>query len=255
MYRESEKWFASYLQTHNYSATFEPELFGFSKPDFLISKFDKKALCEVKEFETHGIFTNFDFDLSVTRSRPLKEALKPIRNQISAAAGQLKEHQGLGFPLIVVLANPLRAQVTLNDSLIISAMFGDLSTVFSIDEKGKTKSLDYVGRNGALTNNHKYISGIVHLEQVSRNQETLKALITNATSENPEMNSLELMKLLEDFELNLNEDEISFKCTVFENSSDLCIPIPVTWFNGLQDRRYMAENGVMRLVNSNDLAD
>ena len=248
MNKESEKWFAAYLDSHGYSKQFEPELDGNKKPDFLIEKLTDQALCEVKEFETQGIFKDLDFESEEAISRPAFKALRPIRNQIDTAATQLKEYQSLNIPLLVVLSNPLNAQVTLNDQMVISAMFGDPSTVFTISENRETQSTDWVGRNGSLRNNHKHISGIVVLERTSKNQELLEQTIEDAREVNPNLGGLGFMNIYRNLESTLGNDEFTYRCTLYENFSSTCVPVPLTLFNGPNDHRYRPTVGVMSLL-------
>lgn len=247
MKKESERWFASYLDLNETAYEFEPTLGGSSNPDFLINKSGFQAICEVKEFETLGIFRDYDFSKGEVISRPAAAALKPVRSQIDSAAKQLKEYRDQNLPLIAILANPLKAQVTLNDSMVISAMFGDPSTTFMLDGDGLTRSIDLAGRNGALTNNHKYLSGVVVLEKVSKNETRLIACIEKLTEDDSSLHGTKLLEIFREIESTFEEDEITFNCTVFENYSAECVPIPDSLFSSIADRRYRPINGVIHL--------
>jgi hypothetical protein len=80
-----------YLSERGYGFAHEPSR-HISRPDFLITAGEHTAVAEVKAFETYGIFERM-----VPRqigARPLDKALRPVRRQISAAAGQLRDLQG-----------------------------------------------------------------------------------------------------------------------------------------------------------------
>ena len=57
-------------------------------------------------------------------NRTMKQALKPIRNQIAEAAPQLKPLANSGMPLVVALANPLSLQAPFEASMVTADMYG-----------------------------------------------------------------------------------------------------------------------------------
>lgn len=247
--KASEKWFAEYLTAHGYSFEFEPELGGIKNPDFAIEREGIKAICEVKEFETLGIVGLMAKQLNTLITRPVKKLLDPVRNQIGSAAQQLKEFQDTGSPLIVVLANPHDAGVNLSETFVISAMYGDIGTRFSIGTNGETISEDIVGRNGRLTNDHQYVSAVVVVNRHEKNQEESNAFIEDLYRKNPLMKPEVAMQLLKEEEVKFEPEVISYNCTVFETASQVCTPLPATFFNGPNDIRWRCSEGKMIRMN------
>jgi hypothetical protein len=58
-----------------------------------------------------------------------------LRSTIWEKAVQLRPLRGLGVPLIIVLANPLQADVVLDDRHVPAAMFGNPKFGFTIDSR------------------------------------------------------------------------------------------------------------------------
>lgn len=93
-------------------------------------------------------------------NRTMKQALKPIRNQIAEAAPQLKPLANSGMPLVVALANPLSRPAPFEASMVIAAMYGEPAYTFPADGGAGRMTL---GLNGKLTNDHPYISAVIAL--------------------------------------------------------------------------------------------
>lgn len=249
MNKVSEKWFADYLTAHGYAFEFEPDLGGKKNPDFAIQREGTQAICEVKEFETLGIVGLMAKQPNTLITRPVKKLLDPVRNQIGTAAQQLKEFQGTGSPLIVVLANPHDARVNLSEIFVISAMYGDIATRFSIGTNGETITEDIIGRNGKLTNDHQYVSAVVVVNRHEKNQEEAKSFIEDLYRKNPLMMPEVAMQLLEEEEVKFGPEIVSHYCTVFETASQTCTPLPATFFDGPNDIRWKCSKGKMIRMN------
>ncbi|NYD51863.1 hypothetical protein BJY14_007846 [Actinomadura luteofluorescens] len=104
----AEAWFDTYLTELGYTWQVEPDVGLNSKiknPDRLVAADGIQIVCEVKSFNTPGLFAPEEFHRSADgngwagpRSRSMREALKPLRSQIKQAAPQLKAAQHLGTP-------------------------------------------------------------------------------------------------------------------------------------------------------------
>lgn len=137
---EAEHRFAAYLTSHGYTSTFEPDYraeFQLSaplttQPDFLIARNAKRAVCEVRQFETTGIRDALARAGGYMSSGP-EIALKPLRWALVEKAIQLAPLASLGVPLMIALANPLGADVFLDKHHITAAMFGNPSFRIPID--------------------------------------------------------------------------------------------------------------------------
>jgi len=108
----------------------------------------------VKAFNTYGILK--DLVPGQLRARSSKEALRPVRHQISAAADQLRDLQHRGLPLVVVLDNPAGRPIPIDSPhMVISAMYGDLEMQAPLLPDGSLGDFRGVaGRNGKLRNDH-----------------------------------------------------------------------------------------------------
>jgi hypothetical protein len=92
-----------------------------------------------------------------------------VRSAISEAARQLKPLKDRGEPLVIVLANPLHAEVCLEEpDDVIYAMYGNPAVQFSLDPTGtelEGQGRAICDRDGALTSKHRYISAVVTLHR------------------------------------------------------------------------------------------
>ena len=243
MKKVSEEWFEEYLTAHCYEYVYQPNLGGKKNPDFLIMREGIEAICEVKEFDTLGFVGLLAKQPGTLVSRPVKKLLDPVRNQISAAASQLKEYQTTKLPMIIVLANPNDAGVNLSLEFVISAMYGDIATRFSMGANGETVSENVFGRNGQLTNNHQYISAVVVVDKHEKNQEAANAFIKTLYRENPHMRAEVAVQLLKKEEEKFGPEIVSYECSVFETASKVCTPLPATILNGPNDVRLKCQMG------------
>jgi hypothetical protein len=147
----------------------EPDLGGPTVPDFLVRYDGGEMLLEVKSFERSRLA---DRAAVAGRSRAFmmgsKEIYGPIRSAVREAARQLKPHQAAGRALVVVLANPKQLAIDLRDFIICGALYGDPAATFSVDPStgaAREKPSIALTRDGKLTNDHPYISGVVVLHR------------------------------------------------------------------------------------------
>ena len=123
----SEEWFERYLREHGIDGwqAHHPPLGTGRRPDYLVSKDGAQAVCEVKQSSSTRIRD------AIARFGPRpggmlssSEVYGGVRSLVAQAAGQLKELAGTA-PLVVVLANPLGADIDLRPEEVIHALYGD----------------------------------------------------------------------------------------------------------------------------------
>jgi hypothetical protein len=170
---ESEVWLERYAAEHGLEGGDEhqPDLGGSRRPDFRLARGTNAAIVEVKEFESAYLDTTLRSvgPRNVVTTDPEKE-LETIRRKVRKGAEQLREYQDRGDALVVALANPNHLYVGFDDHDVQAAMHGDIAYVFSIDprtggaaEEGRFEH----GRNGALADQRRYVSGVLTLHQGS----------------------------------------------------------------------------------------
>lgn len=166
----SEERFERYLGEQGYTFEHEPDLGVTTRPDYFIARDSEQALCEVKEFSTTAIRDA----LAPMRAGVLsdKQVFGAVRNQLDAAARQLRPLAERGLPLVVVLANPRGADVSLDPEDVMAAMYG--SPAFSIPvgpEGAAGEGTYFLNRDGAYTAKAAYISAVVTLHEWGADQE------------------------------------------------------------------------------------
>jgi hypothetical protein len=170
---ECDRLFARYLRKHGYAGWGRhepPELHtGTSSPDFLIHRGNVSVICEVKEFTTRYKHRAATEARGKTIKWSNRRVYGTVRNSIREAASQMKPLADDARPLVVVLGNLRNADVRLEPTEVIYAMYGDPTFVFTNPSLGAGESRLVPGRNGQLTNQHRYISAIVCL-RCSRDQ-------------------------------------------------------------------------------------
>jgi hypothetical protein len=126
---ESEKLFEAYLHAHGYM--FEHDLDWRARfdvdteknPDYLVGREGEDlAICEIKERTS----TEVDRRLTVHRvaSFSSETVLTPVARSVTKAAQQLAPLEGVGLPLIAVLANSQRLFVPLGSNEMAMSLFG-----------------------------------------------------------------------------------------------------------------------------------
>lgn len=152
--------FEAYLIEHGIPLPeHEPDLGVGKRPDYLVEIAGYRCLCEVKEFARGTNSLPGD-----SQSWDGQTRHKPIRTQVHLGARQLRAATQLGFPLVVVLTNPHRASVLLDDGDdVIPAIEGDL--VIRVPRNGSGAAIKSVGLNGELRNDHRYLTAVVVLHE------------------------------------------------------------------------------------------
>lgn len=158
------------MSENGYEFEHEPDLGVDTRPDYLITRAGVEAVCEVKEFATTAISDA----LAGSRVGFLsdKQVFGSVRNQLDAAARQLKPLASRGLPLVVLLANPRRADVSLEPNDVMAAMYGNPAFSIPIGPEGATGEGEYfLDRDGSVTAKHAYLSAVVTLHEWSLDQD------------------------------------------------------------------------------------
>ena len=151
---------ATWLDDRDYRWEFEPGDWGVNTcPDFRVEVFGQKLAIEVESIESWGGFKTIKPG-QPPFSRTMDRALEPVRSKIRKGARQLKPLAGTGMPLLVAVVNPYNRPVPYSADMMISAMYGDPTYTFPADGGPGRATL---GRNGKLTNDHPYLSGVLVL--------------------------------------------------------------------------------------------
>jgi hypothetical protein len=184
---------------------YEPDwraLFGVdtdARPDYLVEPDGARAICEVKEFTTTRI-TDHLTDAGGTASLSDKEVFGPVRSAMtSAAREQLLPFAGLGVPLVVVLANPHGADVSLDDEHVSLAIMGNLKVRIKVgpnlppaDEDAEWIADGYgafisVLDDGRLENRNPHVSAVVVVHERDHRSDWIERVL----ADEPEVESFE----------------------------------------------------------------
>jgi hypothetical protein len=140
-FTESEQRFVDYLESRGYEWLYEPdyqEVLGLPtrldvRPDFLVSRGDRRVICEVRQFEKGAI--DRELEGAGFRSLSDKDVYGRARLALVEKAEQLKPLADCGLPLVIVLSNPVGAFVSLDSDDMVSVIFGNPKWTFPIDSK------------------------------------------------------------------------------------------------------------------------
>jgi hypothetical protein len=117
----SEKRFERYLQSRNLDFQFEPDLGTHFQPDYKVSVGGAVTIVEVKEFKTTWLSDRLSSIGSVQASRPTAA----VRKRVRRAARQLVELADEALPLVIVISNPLQADVDLDPERVWASLYFD----------------------------------------------------------------------------------------------------------------------------------
>lgn len=223
----SEVWFDMYLLAHGYEWEIEPDLGVPKRPDRLVMRDGLSAVCEVKQFDNDPLAW-----MRETGQGGFFDEHKPVRRAVKQAAEQLRPLRGRGLPLVVVLANPNGYHIDLSGVQVVFALYGDDTVVFTVWTGDGPPPPDFpdaqeykrvVGRNGQIRVVGQYISAVVILHRREF-----------------------------DFDFREEADVPEHECwvEVIPAISDEAVPLPDSFFNGPNDRRwrYDRESEVIQRV-------
>jgi hypothetical protein len=184
--------FEAYLIDHGIPYEYEPpweERLGVEvevNPDFLVEPDGAKVVAEVKQFETTHIRDRLSPGRVVTLSG--REVYRHLRSAMTTTAReQLLPFQRAGVPLVVVLANPLGADVAMDDEHLTHAICGNQKVRFAVgpdappDAPPQHIAEDYgafisITEDGPV-NHHPHVSAIVVVHERTHNQDWIHEML------------------------------------------------------------------------------
>lgn len=243
----SDEFFERYLRENGYDpGPHEPDLSTHGirrRPDFLARRGGVTVACEVKQFTVGAT----DLEQRLVRQQVAvaspKEVYGRIRDQVSSAAGQLKELTRMGIPLVVVLANPERALVDLSVPTVLAALYGNLAVGFQVDRTtgGTTGTARFeFARDGKLTNDHPYVSAVVLLRRRAHQADRISEIVAEQRADRAPNTqaSAEVVGLLDRLEREDLPAGDDLYVDVIETISQSAVPLPNGWLDSERDTRW-----------------
>lgn len=244
---QSEIWFDRYVREHGHDpGEPEPDLGIQRRPDRLIRWSGHEVVCEIKEFAQDVLPAN----QSVGAVAP-ERWYGAVRNQVHAAARQMRELADSSLPLVAVLANPSGMFVPLGVDEVIAALYGNPQIVLRIDRKTGAAIDDpqYVaGPDGEIRNDHRYLSAVVLLRHCDRRRDWIDDLANQLRTEfgGDASTDEEAIARWQELERRASEAQergeipkgTYFRTDVIVSASPDATPLPRDVFDGPQDTRW-----------------
>lgn len=167
----------------------EPDLGITRRPDFLVHHAGRPVVIEVKTPSTSPILKRTKI-VGPNRAFTMgaDELHKPIRSAVKEASEQLKPLRERRCALVVAVANPHGLLFDHSAAMVLGALYGNQAVVLPYDNATGTLNAEAAAarftRNGKLTNDHPYVSGVVLVDPgpdgvpVARAFETITAAVT-----------------------------------------------------------------------------
>jgi hypothetical protein len=254
--------FEEYLSDHAVPYEYEPpwderlEVSAEVNPDFLIDPAGAQVVAEVKQFEATHI-TDRDARVGTLSDRDVYGHQRAKMTE--AAREQLRPFASAGVPLVVVLANPLGADVAMDFHHIAHAILGNPKFTISVgpdappDDPGEYIAEDY-GAFRSVTdtgpvNHHPHVSAVVVVHE--RRHET--DWIEQRLRQEPRVEDLSqtgeqmvrYLKIVEDARKRGEVPEGTYRWVeVYDLSGNPTppgfkgVPLPRAVFNGPRDQWY-----------------
>lgn len=219
---EACAWFEELLDMLGMEYEYEPDLGTTKKPDYRVTSPTGPVVCEVKAFRPQPMAAEGFY------VRDMREVLTTSRNSIRSAARQLRELAGHAVPLVIVLANPAGAHISLDH--VVPAMYGDMQAVITGHEKSGTSSELFATLNGQLRNNHPYVSGVLVLRKRSHQEDDLRDWQPSRNHLEPKEFTAELNAYLES--ITTNGLDVYLEATYVEAPGREATPLPEGIFVG-----------------------
>lgn len=247
---EADEYFEAYLLEHGYEpGEHEPnlaELGVASTPDYFpASPSGERVVCEVKSFDVNNLTRRLNAQPRGVTAGP-REQFGPIRNQVKAAARTLKPLAPHRLPLVVVLTCAVPGVVVdLSVENVANALFGDPRYVLDIDREtgaavGEGRHL--LGRDGALTNDHQYVSAVAVLTGEALASVERRALYAELREATPGFTDLPRAAQANRYaaveEGRTFSPGYRYRLEVIEAISTTATPLPDHWFSGPRDSRW-----------------
>jgi hypothetical protein len=271
---EAEQRFAAYLGSHGYTWSFEPDYQAefmleaplTTKPDFILTREGERAVGEVRQFETTRIRDRLAKSGGYVAWSD-QEVYGPLRSGIWEKAEQLRPLTGVGVPLVVVLANPLNADVMLDEQHLQAAMWGNPAFVIPIDTStgGPAQGHpsyyqleDYGvfaspvmegGKVASWQNRHPHVSAVVVVHERQHSMDWREEIMHRYPAADQSFDAaLEAatrgLKEIEAAIARGDEPEGAYQwVSVYEVNGDEAVPVPADWFDGMRDERYGYTDG------------
>jgi hypothetical protein len=275
----AEQRFAAYLEDHGYSWKHEPDYQAelelderpATTPDFLIERGRKRAVAEVRQFDSSVL----QKQLSGMGRGGVVGSEKVFGAQRSAMyekAKQLRPLAGANVPLLIVLANPLGLLVPLDDDHVQAAMWGNPGFGFAIDTTTGGPSEGHepyfqLEDYGAFAspvmegdkvvgwrNKHPHVTAVVVVHERLYSADWREEIMTRYRAPDRSMEAaveatFKALREVESAQQRGEEPEGSYRwVSVYEVNGEEAVPLPVRWFNGPRDERYgFAGEGYGRL--------
>lgn len=271
---EAEQRFAAYLDAHDYIWSHEPDYqaeLGLpappaTTPDFLIARGGSRAAGEVRQFETTRIRDRLAKSGGLGALSP-QEVYGSLRSGMWEKAEQLRPLAGAGVPLIVVLANPLNADVMLDPHHVQAAMWGNPGFVIPIDTtvgvpaegtKPYMRLEDYgvfaspvfkADKVVGWVNRDPHVSAVVVVHERMHSMDWREEVMHRhpATDNSFEAASEAALKALKEIDAAIargEEPKGAYQwVTVYDVNGDAAVPLPADWFDGPRDERYGYSDG------------
>jgi hypothetical protein len=259
---KADEHFEAYLVEHGYEpGEHEPDLCELeidTRPDYLPKNASgEQVVCEVKSFRVNNLTRLLARQPRGVTAGP-REQFGPIRNQVKDAARTLKPLTPQGLPLVVVLTRTLPGVVVdLSVENVVNALFGDPRYVMEIDREtgaavGEGRHL--LGRDGALTNDHQYVSAVAILTGEALASVERREVFAELRKATPGLTELPRAEQIDRYGKVLEGRMFSpgyrYWVDVIETISETATPLPDHWFSGPRDGRWrwteLADGG-MRL--------
>jgi hypothetical protein len=225
---EACAWFEEYLDGLGLEHEYEPDLGTTKKPDFLVTTPIGPVVCEVKAFSPQSMPSQGFY------VRGMREVLSTLRNSMRAAARQLNELAGQRIPLVIVLANPANARVSLDH--VVHAMYGDMQAVITGHGDGSTSNELLATLNGKLRNDHPYVSGVLVLQKGSHQQDAVRECQPSGDDLAPEEFTAELNAYVES--ITTDGLDTYLEATFVEAPGREAMPLPEGVFVGENAHRW-----------------
>lgn len=234
--------FEEYLEFHGYDDwEYEPLLQGATSPDYRVTRGGVSCICEVTAF-ARDAGGDLQFGAGA-RTRTAKAVFAAQRNKLRDKARQLKPYANLGCPLIIVLTNPAHAMLHLSDQDLAYSMYGDPTWKGMRDERTGEIVGDVelvAGRNGQLTRDHPYISGVARTYSRPVIADYLDQIAEDMPASSFQDRVTELKRAIRSGEI--SETDTYPATDLFLARSESAVPVPTELFDAPPDRRFIVSD-------------
>lgn len=232
-----------------------------TKPDFLIERDGSRAVAEVRQFETTHIRDRLAKSGGYATLSP-QEVYGSLRSGIFEKAKQVRPLAGGGVPLLVVLANPLNADVILDEHHVQAAMWGNPGHVIPIDSttggpaegyEAYWKLEDYGAFASSLIeggqmmgweNRHPHVTAVVVVHERPYSADWREEILARHRSPGRSMDAAiaDTLAALREVEAAIERGEepqgMYQWVSVYEVNGEEAVSLPAGWFSSPRDERY-----------------